>query len=1472
MDSEVTMQLSSQLQAMQNTFLPMMTNMMNMICNLQKDVEGVKQFVRDSQETRSETPCLPEKPQNETEMLQVDVFTGSDSQENNNTSKESDNTSPVVPSVAMLGDEPADDDRSTTTTTAVTEKILLAPLVVRKGSNRPAVEVTVNQRHRCVALLDTGADISLISGALYSSMCEQRGEDISPPTLISGPKDFDEFYGAPSPAAATTEVNISIGGMSFKHLVYITEEMPMPMLLGLDCLQRLDARLSGASGQLFARVRKPKPYKPWPDTGGRPSVACLSRGDAISTSPPLSKPPGRPPELLLQIEKVIDQADALTNDVERDQLRQLLLKYQDFLSLDSLDCGLTTIHEVRIPTRPDAPPSFVRQYKIPLASIEPVQEIIDSLLANGVIRPCNSTYSAPLWPVLKPNGKWRLTIDYRQLNKQVPLSRWPMARLEQELPKVKDAKYFSTLDIASGFWTIPVHESDQHKLAFSFANRQYTFTRCPFGYSNSPAEFNIFLNKACPDARERGTLIYVDDILIRRRTLDDHLAELDHVMGQLAAAGAKISLAKGQWCRSQVQYVGLLVGPQGVQPQLGRIQGVATITPPTNVSELRSFLGVCNYSRQFVEHYAELARPLTNLLKKDVAFEWAEQHQQAMDDLKAAMCSAPCLALPDCDKEFHLEVGFSAHCLSAGLYQIHDCDRRVVAYASKLLTGPELKYSDCEKALLSTMWAVKYFANYIGGQKIIIETQHQPVTFLNSQRIRDGVVTNSRIASWLLALQSFDIEVRYAQNRRSPLGMGLAACQHCSDDAIASVPPARPPQALLNRNHHYYDQSYCAGLPTVYVDGSAFRHGSAPSAGVGVVWVDGDRRESRCYSLGEKTSQYAEVAGIVIALRSARDHGFRELVVCTDSDYARLSFLCHLPTWKSNGFQTASRKPVKNQALFRACDILVTTLDMHIYWRKVKGHSRAPGPEKELNDLADSLAKQGATDGPLWVFEPGWLEGHVWSFPDENQVCVVTRARAAKASDSGQPKGAVAVQPAYSDTDLVSLQSRDPAISRMIKYISDPKTQLPTSVELDSVPELRSLFRVRSTLRVVEGLLMHAAKPPSPPVLVTPKPLRRDMISQAHDSPSAGHKGVKATFGALCQVAYWPGMRRDISDHVERCLVCCQFQPSNPTHRAPLQEKGPTTPWSDLQFDWVGPLTKSTRGSKYILTVTCAFTKWVECLPAPDDTAKTTAILLLNHVFARFGLPTRVDSDRGTHFTSDVMKHLWELLGVKAKFHISHRPQSSGQVERVNRTVISMLKKYVKANHRDWDVKLPLVLMAIRATPHESTGVSPFEMMTGRQMTLPLHLLYQRQVQSDTAPACTSGQYLQDLRNHLLAAFSFAQASLEKSAEGRKTYYDKKASHSELDVGDQAWYYIFAPKTGNNNATSGKLAKKLLPRWSGPYLITDKISPVVYQIKIADKNKAPVYKWVHRDHIKLHKGPTDLADTNNNNPPTSKGG
>ncbi len=147
---------------------------------------------------------------------------------------------------------------------------------------------------------------------------------------------------------------------------------------------------------------------------------------------------------------------------------------------------------------------------------------------RGSSCPVTAHTLAPIWPVLKPISKWRSTIDYRTLNQQVPFSRWPMTQLDEEIPKIKGSTILSTLDVASGFWTIPVHPDDQHKLAFTFGNQQYTFPRCPFSYANSPAEFNIFLNKVCPDARVRGNLIYVDNVLMKSSNVEYHLKEIDH--------------------------------------------------------------------------------------------------------------------------------------------------------------------------------------------------------------------------------------------------------------------------------------------------------------------------------------------------------------------------------------------------------------------------------------------------------------------------------------------------------------------------------------------------------------------------------------------------------------------------------------------------------------------------------------------------------------------------------------------------------------------------------------------------------------------------------------------------------------------------------------------------------------------------------------------------------------------------------
>ncbi len=437
------------------------------------------------------------------------------------------------------------------------------------------------------------------------------------------------------------------------------------------------------------------------------------------------------------------------------------------------------------------------------------------------------------------------------------------------------------------------------------------------------------------------------------------------------------------------------------------------------------------------------------------------------------------------------------------------------------------------------------------------------------------------------------------------------------------------------------------------------------------------------------------------------------------------------------------------------------------------------GTQSPSNDQTDALIKAGALHEESWTFH---------ALPPNPSVAAVTRHQHATGAHTSAPSH-IAISPQFTADDLFTLQNADLSLQPWQLTYRPIRTSHFHHRPKDILRELRTLHSIKHMLHRRDGVLTYVPEPLTAPKLVVPHGQRGIMLTHTHDAPCAGHYSVKATYETLKQVAYWPGMQQDVAEYVKGCLVCCQFQPANPNHRAPLQRKGMTFPWSDLQIDWVGPLPRSTWGNKYFLTVVCEFKKWIECLPAPNDTAETTACLLMNHIFSRFGLPLRVNSDRGTHFTAEIMQEVWKLLGIQAKLHISHHPIFPSQVERANRTVISMLKKYVATNQKDWDIKLPLVLMAARATPHQSTRIPPFTMMTGRNMMLPLHLLYQPG-DLNLVTAYNTHQYLEELHQYLRTTFAFAQQQVQRSAEGRKAYYDKRpltmSSMSETKCGTTA--------------------------------------------------------------------------------------
>lgn len=1142
--------------------------------------------------------------------------------------------------------------------------------------------------------------------------------------------------------------------------------------------------------------------------------------------------PERFPGFKETVEEIVALADACASDPDQQMLRELLFEFQEIFARDSYDCGNTDLHIARIQTDPDAPPVFVKQYRLPLAAYESLAEIIRKLEKKGIIRPIHSSYNHPILGILKPNGQWRLCADLRQLNKQVYMSGWPVPYIDQCLAQLQGSKVFTALDCAQGYWTIKISEEDQYKLAFSFGNKQYCWARMPFGFINSGHEFAVLMHKAMPDAMERGTLAYVDDILVKSPDISTHLAELRHVLSQLKAAGIKLSLQKAQWCRTRVNFLGHEVTVEGLNPQKKKVEAVINCKVPTNVKELRSFLGMVNYSRKFIDNYAEVSKPLLQLLKKDVKWYWEKEQDDAVKELKERLTQAPCLAYPEGGKPFYLEIGYTQVSMSSVLFQKQGEVSKVIAYASKTLSPVELKFDNCEKALLSTVWALQNFRSLIQGERIIIETSHQPLQYLQSEHIRKGNISNSRITAWTMSLQGWPLEIRYSQDKKSPVAQGLADLHDCSEKGMSQERSSDDfLEEQLASPYKAHNDEYCKQLPCVYVDGCAYQEKKGETtqlvSGIGIVWTRGISLAPMGYKLGPKSSQIAELVAILKVVEMAIEHGIQEFTIITDSNYVRHSFVDYLPRWKRNNMLKSNNKPVKHGKLFSHIDEIVRSNGLTLYFKKTKGHSKIIGEEKDGNDLADSVAKEGAIKGEFLSID---------HLVDNIQIEVITRQQTKSASESK-------IVQWYEESpseDLITAQKEDPIIGPFYKYIKDPGQHPINWEEITNQEDLRILMKTESQFTLHQGLLVRTSKC-GIQQWVVPLKFRGLMLQNAHDAPTSGHRGERITYEILRDYAYWPHMLRDVKEYCQGCLICAQFKPSTPTHRAPLQKRGIAMPWSNLQMDFIGPVTRSYRGNRYMLTVTCLFTKYVECIPAPNNNSDTCAALLINHIFSRFGLPQQMSSDRGGHFISEVMAKLWKILGVKRRLHIAYRPASSGSVERYNQSIVYILKKFVNETGKDWDVKLPLVLMALRATPNTVTKMSPFELMTGRQMVLPQHLLY-RTSDTNLISATTTHQYVEDLRKHLQYAFAFAQRNTEKAASSAKTYYDLKTTKKEYEIGDKVYLYNF-------NRDQVK-ERKFLPSWKGPYEIVDKISPVAYKVRIP-KNGEVNEKWVHINQLRV---------------------
>ena len=465
-------------------------------------------------------------------------------------------------------------------------------------------------------------------------------------------------------------------------------------------------------------------------------------------------------------------------------LKAIMLEASDVFALDNSELGCTSLVKHTIDTG-DNPPIKQQPYRTPMIYRERMAKMIEDMQAQGIVQPSSSPWASPVVLVPKKDGTARFCIDYRRLNAVSRKDVYPLPRIEDILSTLGEAKYFSTLDLATGFWQIELDESSRPKSAFTTHKGLYEFVRMPFGLCNAPATFQRLMQVVLAGLEWSSCFVYIDDILVASRSFEEHLSHIKEVFSRLRKAGLCLKPKKCSFLCDQVVYLGHVISKKGIAPDPAKVQKVRDFPAPTDVSKLRQFLGLASYYRRFVPAFAKIAAPLHSLTKKSSTFCWTCTCDTAFCKLKELLCDAPVLAYPRFgpSEEFVIETDASTVGLGAVLAQKQpDGTVHPIAYASRSLQPAERNYGISELETLGLVWAVKHFRPYILGYPCTVYTDHAACLSLLSSRN-----PSTKLARWALTIQEMNLTIKHRSGKKNANADALSRNPTDKETTVLSV-------------------------------------------------------------------------------------------------------------------------------------------------------------------------------------------------------------------------------------------------------------------------------------------------------------------------------------------------------------------------------------------------------------------------------------------------------------------------------------------------------------------------------------------------------------------------------------------------------------------------------------------------------------------------------------------------------------
>ena len=479
-----------------------------------------------------------------------------------------------------------------------------------------------------------------------------------------------------------------------------------------------------------------------------------------------------------EVQKLIDGAEADLSEAQKIKIKDLLQDNLDVFATKDKPFGRTDLVKHRIVTETDVP---IKQpvRRPPLHLRTEAKNEVQKMLENEIIEPSDSPWASPVVLVRKKDGSLRYCVDYRRLNSVTRKDSYPLPRIDESLDSLAQTEYFSTLDLASGYWQIGLDEDAKQKSAFCTTSGLFQFKVMPFGLTNAPATFQRLMERILTGLQWETCLVYIDDIIIYSKTFKDHIQHLAEVFRRLKCADLKLKPKKCNIFKRQVSYLGHIVSKEGISTDPSKTKDIDEWPQPSTVTEVKRFLGLCSYYRRFVPDFATVAKPLIVLTEKNVPFRWTQQQDDAWTTLKKSLTEAPVMAYPDPSATFVLDTDASQDGIGAVLSQIIDGEEKVISYGSRVLSKPERRYCITRRELLAAVFFVKYFRHYLVGKEFILRTDHASLRWLRSFKEPEG-----QLARWLetLDIYNFKIEHRPGAKHGNADALSRMHCEQCGMD------------------------------------------------------------------------------------------------------------------------------------------------------------------------------------------------------------------------------------------------------------------------------------------------------------------------------------------------------------------------------------------------------------------------------------------------------------------------------------------------------------------------------------------------------------------------------------------------------------------------------------------------------------------------------------------------------------------